>query len=116
MAPRLAHRRSPIMPPRRTVRRTRPLRPFRPAPIRAARASRPPQPPEPRDEPTALPDRGLELVIAFVAAVLVMVAMAVVVGMVDAAWILIPVMAVYFAVTAGILAMAVRLLNDGDGR
>jgi hypothetical protein len=43
-----------------------------------------------------------------------MVVMAVVVGMVDAGWILIPVMAVYLVVTAGVFVMVARLLND-DG-
>jgi hypothetical protein len=46
---------------------------------------------------------------------LVMVALAVLVGSVDAWWILVPVMAVDFAVTAAILVMMVRLLNDGRG-
>jgi hypothetical protein len=115
VAPRLEHPRS-LRPPRSTATRTRPLRPSLPAPVRAAPAYRPSDPPpQPIDEPTALPDRGLELIVAFVAAVFVMVAMAVVVGMVDAGWILIPVMAVDFAVTAGVLTMVVRLLNDGDG-
>ena len=116
MAPRLEHPRSPLRPPRSPASGTRPPRPSLPAPVRASRAYRPPNPPpEPIDEPTPLPDRGLELIVAFVAAVFVMVAMAVVVGMVDAGWVLIPVMAVDFAVTAGVLTMVVRLLNDGDG-
>jgi hypothetical protein len=80
-----------------------------------ARAYRPPNPPpEPIDEPTPRSDRGLEHIVAFAAAVFVMVAMAVVVGMVDAGWVLIAVLAVDFAVTAGVLTMVVTLLNDGD--
>jgi hypothetical protein len=63
-----------------------------------------------------LSDRGLEFMAAFIAAMLLMVAMAVVVGMVNAGWILIPVMAVDFAVTGAVLAMVIRLLDDGDGR
>jgi hypothetical protein len=46
---------------------------------------------------------------------LVMIVMAVVVGMVDAWWVLIPVMATDFAVTAAVLVVVVSLLNDGDG-
>jgi hypothetical protein len=46
---------------------------------------------------------------------LVMVALAVVVGAIGSWWILIPVMAVDFAVTAAVLVMMARLLNDGRG-
>jgi hypothetical protein len=47
---------------------------------------------------------------------LLIVAMAVLVGAIDRWWILIPVMAVDFAVTAAVMVMMARLLNDGrDG-
>jgi hypothetical protein len=46
---------------------------------------------------------------------LVMVALAVLVGAIDRWWILIPVMAVDFAVTAAILVTMARLLSDDRG-
>jgi predicted membrane chloride channel (bestrophin family) len=52
---------------------------------------------------------------AFLSAMLVMIAMAVVVGMVAAWWVLIPVMATDFAVTGAVLVVVLSLLNDGDG-
>ena len=44
----------------------------------------------------------------------VVVALVCVVGSVDRWWILIPVMAVDFAVTGAVLAVMVRLLDDGS--
>jgi hypothetical protein len=55
------------------------------------------------------------LLATFTVAILGMVSLAVLVGAVDAWWILVPVMAVDFAVTAAVLVMMVRLLNDGRG-
>ena len=60
-------------------------------------------------------DRGIGLLATFTASMLGMVALAVLVGAVDAWWILVPVMAVDFAVTTGVLMMMVRLLSDDRG-
>ena len=48
----------------------------------------------------------------FTAGVLVMVALIVLTGAIGSWWMLAPVMAVDFAVTAAVLAIIVRLLND----
>jgi hypothetical protein len=66
------------------------------------------------DEGSPLPDRGAGLLAVFTTALLVMVALAVVVGMIDAWWILVPVMAVDLALTATVIAMVIGLLHDGD--
>ena len=50
----------------------------------------------------------------FTFAVLVIVVLTVVLGAVDRWWILIPVMAVHFGVTAAVLTRTGRLLDDGD--
>ena len=61
-----------------------------------------------------LRDRGISLLAIFTAATLLIVALVCVVGSVDRWWILIPVMAVDFAVTGAVLAVMVRLLDDGS--
>jgi hypothetical protein len=60
----------------------------------------------------ALRDRGLGLLAAFTGAVLVIVALVWVVGLVDRAWILAPVMAVQLVLTAVVLVAVARLLDD----
>ena len=97
-------------------------RPFRRAPgraderlPRAARVRPPTAPPSvDRTERGESPgwDRGLGLLIMFTAGVLVMVALIVLTGAIASWWMLAPVMAVDFAVTAAVLASIVRLLND----
>lgn len=114
MASRVELPRPPLARPPRQSGRRRPA--SVPAPTPPARTDAPPKPPSvPTGESPPLRDRGLELMAAFTAAMLVMIVMAVVVGMVDAWWVLIPVMATDFAVTAAVLVVVVSLLNDGDG-
>ena len=116
MAPRLEHPR----PAARTRRPSAtagalPRRPSLPTPARPTRPDLAPNPPNAAPVATPLRDRGIGLLAAFTAAMLVMVALAIVVGAIDSWWILIPVMAVDFAVTAAVLVMMARLLNDGRG-
>ena len=59
-----------------------------------------------------LPDRGLGLLMIFTAGVLVMVALITLTTILDGWWMLPVVMAADLAVTAGVLAIIVRLLND----
>ncbi len=102
MAPRLEH-------PRPVARTRRPS---------ATAGAHPRRPSLPTPAPVAAPlrDRGVGLLAAFTSAMLLIVAMAVLVGAIDRWWILIPVMAVDFAVTAAVMVMMARLLNDGrDG-
>ena len=114
MAPRLEH-------PRPAARTRRPSAPAGartrrvslPAPVRPATLDRAPQPPSAVPVAAPLRDRGIGLLATFTVAMLGMVSLAVLVGAVDAWWILVPVMAVDFAVTAAVLVMMVRLLNDG---
>ena len=114
MASRVELHRPPLARPPRRSARPRPA--SVPAPTPPARTDGPPKPPSiSAGESAPLRDRGIELMAAFISAMLVMIAMAVVVGMVDAWWVLIPVMATDFAVTAAVLVVVVSLLNDGDG-
>jgi hypothetical protein len=57
-------------------------------------------------------DRGLGLLIMFTAGVLVMVALISLTAIIGSWWMLAPVMVIDFAVTAGVLAIIVRLLGD----
>jgi hypothetical protein len=59
-----------------------------------------------------VPDRGLGLLVIFTAGVLVMVALITLTTVLDGWWMLPPVMAADLAITAGVLAIIVRLLND----
>jgi hypothetical protein len=59
-----------------------------------------------------LTDRGLSLLIVFTASALTVVALVVLVGVVGEPWILAPVMAVDFGVTAAVLVTVARLLDD----
>jgi hypothetical protein len=62
-----------------------------------------------------LRDRGISLLAVFTAATLLIVALVCLVASVDHWWILIPVMAIDLAVTGAVLAVMVRLLDDGSG-
>jgi hypothetical protein len=108
VAPRLDHARPRLAPPKRR-RQHASLR----ATARRTTTDHAPPSNEARDR-TPLRDRGVVLLAVFTAAMLVMVALAVVVGMHDTFWILVPVMAVDFVLTASVLVMVVRLLDDGD--
>ena len=57
-------------------------------------------------------DRGIGLLIIFTAGVLVMVGLITLTAIIDRWWILGPVMAFDFVVTAAVLAIIVRLLGD----
>jgi hypothetical protein len=117
--PRLEHLRQPGPHTRRGApsrvarppRTSAPARP-RPHPRPDDGSTRPKLPPAPE---SPLRDRGISLLTIFTAATLLIVALVCVVGSVDRWWILIPVMAVDFAVTGSVLAMMVRLLDDGSG-
>ena len=77
-----------------------------PAPPRSARLS-PPLPSE------SLPDRGIRVVLMFVAAMLIMVAGVTLVGAVNQWWVLVPVMLVDFILTFVVVALFVELLGEG---
>jgi hypothetical protein len=65
------------------------------------------------DEATGpLRDRGVTLLAIFTGAALLIVALVCLVADVDRWWILIPVMAVDFAVTGAVLTIMARLLDD----
>ena len=122
MEPRLEHLQQPAPRTRRTAapRVARPGRtspPARSRPRQDHHATRPKSPPAaaaPGNESPPLRDRGISLLTIFTAATLLIVALVCVVGSVDRWWILIPVMAVDFAVTGAVLAVMVRLLDDGS--
>jgi hypothetical protein len=58
-------------------------------------------------------DRGIELLLAFVVAALVMVVAVAIVAVVGRWWVLVPVMLVDFAATFAVIATIVHLLRDG---
>ena len=98
MRPHLTHLRPPAAHPRRRdARVTRD----------AARSSTQPEP-----AASALRDRGLGLLAVFTGAGLVIVLLVGVVGLVDRAWILVPVMIIHLALTAVVLLVMIRLLDD----
>ena len=68
----------------------------------------------PERPPPQLADRGLILFVVFTASALAIVALVVIVGAIGSWWILIPVMAVDFAVTAAVLITVAKLLEDSD--
>jgi hypothetical protein len=95
---------------RRSVRARAAVRP-----IRHDTAPRPPAPPPTLDdEGTPLRDRGVTLLGTVTAAMLTIVALAWLVAVVGRWWILAPVMAVALALTAIVLVVMIRLLDD-DG-
>ena len=57
-------------------------------------------------------DRGIGLLLIFTAGVLVMVGLIALTAIIDSWWMLGPVMAFDFVVTAAVLAIIVRLLGD----
>ncbi len=69
----------------------------------------------PSSDASPIRDRGISLLAIFTAATLLIVALVCLVGGVDRWWILIPVMAIDLAVTGAVLAVMVRLLDDGPG-
>lgn len=76
-----------------------------------------PDPPQPKlatHVRQGLRDRGVGLFAAFTAATLLMVVAITAVGLVDAWWVLVPVMLIDFAVTFGVVSGIARLLSD-DG-
>lgn len=92
----------------------RPVR-HRPARPRRLSPSSRPTAAEPTPDSANWPrDHGIELLAIFTSAVFAIVALTVVVGAVDQWWILIPVMAIHFALTAAVLTMTARLIDDGD--
>ena len=98
--------------PPRVARPPRTSLPARARPRPDNGATRPKSPPAPESPP--LRDRGISLLTIFTAATLLIVALVCVVGSVDRWWILIPVMAVDLVVTGAVLAVMVRLLDDGS--
>ena len=105
------HRRPRAMPKPRSV-----------APLTAAHADtprpdvrrQPAMPAERPDQATSLRDPGIALLTTVTGAMLGVVALAWLVGAVDRWWILIPVIAAALALTAIVLTMVTRLLNDAD--
>lgn len=90
-------------------------RPVRHGPgVRPRRLTAPVRSAEPANVESWPRDRGIGLLAMFTFAVLVIVVLTVVLGAVDRWWILIPVMAVHFGVTAAVLTRTGRLLDDGD--
>ncbi len=122
MEPRLEHLRQPAPNARRTAtpRVARPPRTSLPARSRPrpdhqdTRPNSPPAPSAAGSKSPPLRDRGISLLTIFTAATLLIVALVCVVGSVNRWWILIPVMAVDFAVTGAVLAVMIRLLDDGS--
>jgi hypothetical protein len=118
---RLEHLRQLTPHPRRTVTPgvARPPRipiPTRPRPDRDAHQPKPsPESAVPASESPPLRDRGISLLAIFTAATLLIVALVCLVGGVDRWWILIPVMVIDFAVTGVVIAVMVRLLDEGSG-
>jgi hypothetical protein len=64
--------------------------------------------------PAPLKDRGVHMLAVFVLAMFSVVVAVVVLGAVDADWILVPVMLFDFAATAAVLLWIGRLLRDDD--
>ena len=77
-------------------------------------ARQPAEPLIPERRPAPLTDRGLILLVVFTASALTIVALAVLVGAIGRWWVLIPVMAVDFAVTTAVLVTVAKLLEDAD--
>ena len=71
-----------------------------------------PRPSSPIRERQPATDRGIGLLIIFTAGVLVMVGLITLTAIIGRWWILGPVMAFDFVVTAAVLAIIVRLLDD----
>jgi hypothetical protein len=95
-----------------------PARRRAPTAARPARAERA-EPREKRPSSTARSsfgrDRGVDLMLIFVAATLLMVVAVAVVTVVDRWWVLVPVMLVDFAATFAVLTSITSLLGDESG-
>lgn len=99
-----------------TERSRRPASPpiARPAPRPSAGPAQPPSArPSSAETSASLPDRGIRVLLFFVAATLIMVAGVTLVGAVDQWWILAPVMLIDFILTFIVLALFVELLGEG---
>lgn len=91
-----------------------PGRSRRPAPPANARPAQPPSArPSPVETNASRPDRGIRVVLVFVAAMLIMVAAVTLVGAVDQWWVLVPVMLVDFILTFVVVGLFVELLGEG---
>ena len=112
MGHRRMHLRHPAVHPRASAGPgvARPPRTLR---ARSQRHAPNPEPPSASDPPR---DRGLGLLTVFTASTLLIVGLVCLVGSVDRWWILIPVMAIDLAVTAAVLVVMLRLLDDGAER
>lgn len=117
MEPRLEHLRQ-LAPPRRRATASGLARTPRPSPVALPRSERDaPQLASSIEgsEPPPVRDRGISLLASFTTAMLVIVGLVCLVGGVDRWWILIPVMATLLALTGLVLAVVIRLLEDGSG-
>lgn len=114
----------PVSPPSRSpgsgapaagTPRTRRRDHARPATDKSRRsAPRPSARPSRAETSASLPDRGIRVLLAFVTAMLIMVAGVTLVGAVDQWWVLVPVMLVDFILTFTVLALFVELLGEGS--
>lgn len=114
MGPHAETLRPPVEHRPRRAPSTSPLRrsgePRRPRDASAVQATD--EPVTDRRGPPPQADHGLTLLIIFTASVLLIVALVVLAGAVGRMWILAPIMAVDFAVTASVLATVANLLED----
>jgi hypothetical protein len=101
--------------PRLEQLRHRPPRPRRGPVEPVTRPERTSTPAAPDEAERPLRDRGITLLAIFTGAALFIVALVCLVAGVDRWWILIPVMAADLMVTAAVLAVMIRLLDDGSG-
>lgn len=94
--------------------RTRRRDEARPATEKSRRPAPPPSARQASRPSASLPDRGIRVLLAFVTAMLIMVAGVTLVGAVDQWWVLVPVMLVDFILTFTVLALFVELLGEGS--
>jgi hypothetical protein len=108
-------RRAAAAPPGRVGRLNDPGRVVAPSPRAAAPLPNSPIAARPSRaaERSSERDRGIELLLAFVVAALVMVAAVAILAVVGSWWVLVPVMLVDFAATFAVIATIVHLLRDG---
>jgi hypothetical protein len=108
-------RRSAAVPPGRAGRPNDARRAVAPSPRAAAPPPRSPisARPSPAAGGSSDRDRGIELLLAFVVAALVMVVAVAIVAVVGRWWVLVPVMLVDFVATFAVIASIVHLLRDG---
>ena len=86
----------------------------RPSAPRVRSSRQPAEPSLPERRPPPLADRGLILLVVFTVSALVIVVLAVLVGAIARWWVLVPVMAVDFGVTAAVLVTVAKLLENAD--